>query len=200
MPYFDPNRIRVAIKTESNDINKRCSLMKEYKTIFMSIPKAASASIKDSLTCGYELVTKDEILRKYMAYKKVTVVRNPFERLVSVFNYFTKKTHYDLKIDLSSFSAFIQAVYDMPDEISNCHYRSQVNLLSQDNIFLPDVVIDFSEIEKVKEYLPIDELSHNNHTRAEHGPCQDYYTPELIDLVNKRYTADLRQFNYGFEI
>ena len=28
----------------------------------------------------------------------------------------------------------------------------------------------------------------------------DYYTPELIDLVNKRYTADLRQFNYGFEI
>ena len=75
---------------------------------------------------------------------KVTVVRNPFERLVSVFEYFTQKKHYDLRIDLSSFNVFLQAVYDMPDEISNCHYRSQVNLLSQDNIFLPDVVIDLS--------------------------------------------------------
>lgn len=184
--------------TEGTEVYKKCVLLKQENSIYMPIGKVASASIKNSLTVGYTVVTKDEIIRNYMGFTKIAVTRNPFDRMVSIFCYFDKKRGYDLNIDLSSFENFVKAVYDMPDEVSNLHYRSQINLLSQDGIFLPDVVIDYNDIEMIKRYLPIEKLIWDERTKSDRGNYQDYYTPKLIDLVSRRFAADLRKFHYAY--
>jgi len=182
----------------NDEIAKKNILLKANKTIFMPIGKAGSISIKRSLGDNLTLITKDEILRDYMSYSRVAIVRNPFERMVSTYSYFKHNYKYNMEIALKGFDYFIQAVFDTPDEISNLHYRSQVNLLSQDNIFLPTTVIDLHEIDKIKQHLPIPRLHHNESTRSEHGPYQKYYTDNLVDLMNKRFATDLRELNYAF--
>jgi len=182
----------------NDEIAKKNVLLDVSKTIFMPVGKAGSISIKKSLGDDLVLITKDEILRDYMSYSKVAIVRNPFERMVSTYSYFRDNYKYNLKIALSGFDYFIRAVFDTPDEISNLHYRSQVNLLSQDNIFLPDTVIDLHEIDKIKQYLPIRKLIYNQSTKSNHGPYQEYYTEELIDLMHKRFAVDFRELNYAF--
>lgn len=190
-----------AVHTLENDINKKCLLL-ENRRIFMPIGKSGSTSVKRSLVregIHFKLITKDEILRYYMDFVKVTVVRNPYERLVSAYSYFTQKRGKEvLNINFTDFPSFVEAVYNEPDEISNCHFRSQVNLLSQDNIFLPDIVIDLSQIEEIKKYLPIENLEHNPKTKSSHKDYRDYYTYDLIQMVEERYYADLTEFGYGF--
>jgi len=168
------------------------------RVIFMPIGKAGSISIKRSLGEDLKLITKDEILRDYMDCSKIAIVRNPFERMVSVWSYFKNNHKYGMEIALSGFDHFIRSVFNTPDEISNLHYRSQVNLLSQDNIFLPDTVIDLHETDKIKQCLPVRNLIHHQSTRSEHGPYQEYYTDELIDLVHKRFAVDFRELKYVF--
>ena len=38
-----------SVRTDRNDINKRCSLVRGHKVIFMPIPKAASVSVRIAL-------------------------------------------------------------------------------------------------------------------------------------------------------
>lgn len=189
----------VAVHTLENDINKKCILFSN-NIIFMPIGKAGSLSVRTSCGEGLTYITKDDIIEKYMSHKKVAIVRNPFDRLVSAYSYFSRfKKYKHLGFEFDTFESFVKAVANMPDEISNCHYRSQVNLLSQDNNFLPDVVIDLKRIDDLTKYLPIGKIQHVDQTRTEHKPYQEYYTPELKNLTKKRYTADLNQFNYRFE-
>lgn len=195
-----------AIRVGRNDLNKECLLLHDIKKCYMPISKAANSSIKQAClrnNISNEFVTKDVLARDYPDYQKITVVRNPFDRLVSVFHFFTQRQpqYFDSMVEsikLSDFESFIRAIHDEPDEIANCHYRSQFNLLSHDGEFLPDVVVKLEEIEQVKNYLPVKDLKVYDRTTSKHEHYSTYYTPKLVRLVDNRFKKDLEFFKYAY--
>lgn len=199
-----------AIRVGVNDINKECIVLHREQKIFLPVSKVANTSIKQALIHGrdktdFSFVTKDIVLREYRNLEKVAVVRNPFERLVSCYSYFEQKRPDYFRsrvqsIKYSDFPGFIEAIYNEPDEIANCHYRSQYNLLSQDGVFLPDIVIGYERIELVKDYLPIQKLHTYDRTTSRHGAYQEYYDDRLIRMVNERFHKDLTFFGYEYDL
>ena len=186
------------VRTEANEIYKKPVAIPSHKVIFLPIAKAATITIKTPLTrMEHKYLTKDEVINSN--YKKVTVVRNTYDRLVSCYKFFTDKvpkSKYTLNIDFNTFEEFINEVCDTPDDVSNSHFRSQFNTLSHDGIFLPDVVINMSNIDEVLDHLPIKKLNHLN--RTDTGNYKRYYTDELISLVNNRFKKDIEFFNFKF--
>lgn len=191
-----------AIRTGLNDIDKHSIVLHESKKVFMPIGKCAGTSIRNSLTDPYEFKTKDEVWRDFRDYEKIAVVRNPFDRLVSVYSFFTQKDswgsfYFTDKVEdilFNSFHEFIGEVYQRPDDISNCHYRSQYSLLTCYGDFMPDTVIKYEEIEKITTVLPISDLKWLH--KSNRGEYKHYYTPKLAKMVGERFKKDLEAFGY----
>lgn len=185
------------------EINNKWLVTHSHKKIFAPISKNANTSVKNSIlqSCQKnEFVPKDDVIRRHGNYPIVTVVRNPFDRLVSCFEFFNKvQPQYNRSFEfptISSFPEFLKEVGETPDEVSNKHFRSQFNLLSQDGFFLPDICIDFNNLEEIKEYFPIRQLE-TKKVSGRRG-YEGYYTDELIGIVEKRFWKDLEFFNYQF--
>ena len=185
------------VRTEANESYKKSLYIPSSDVVFIPIAKAASLSIKSPLLrMEHKYLTKDEVAR--LGCKKVAVVRNTYDRLISCYRFFTQKvpkSKYTLNIEFSTFDEFIREVCSTPDDISNSHFRSQFNTLSHDGCFLPDIVIDMDEIDKVLDHLPITDLQITNSTGIDHSR---YYTDKLIDLVNIRFKKDIDYFSFKY--
>lgn len=185
------------------EINNLWLVCHDHGRVFAPISKNANTSLKRSIqdiSEKYDFVTKDTVIDKYGFYRIVAVTRNPFERLVSCYEWMANHNpgypeQYDFP-SIRSFGDFIRGVADTPDEVSNKHFRSQYNLLSQDGIFLPDRVIDLHNIHDLTGEFPIKKFRNNKQT--DHSHYQQYYTDELKSVVEKRFWNDLRQFGYSF--
>lgn len=186
------------------EINNQWLVVHDNERVFAPVSKNANTSIKQAIQSATEkkdFVPKDDIIRKYGNYEVVAVVRNPFDRLVSCFTFFQKvQPHYNRQYEfptIDSFEEFVKAVHDWPDETSNKHFRSQFNLLSQDGYFLPDSLIDFRDVERIREFFPIKGLE--NKKKQDRLHYSSFYTPVTRKLVEERFRVDLDYFNYRFE-
>jgi hypothetical protein len=216
----------------------------EQQFVYLFVPKVACTSIKHALlpllnfgVSDEDLVRDDEtseihklinrsphMIKKwrllsnpdyYRDYFKFAFVRNPWDRLVSL--YLQKlapggrgmgRYEYD---DVTlyagmSFVEFVEAVCAIPDKIADPHFRSQrVPVCGPGGEVLADFVGRFENLEedfaRVADALGSPHLSLPHLTPAgtrNSRHYREFYDARLARLVGERYRADANIFGYTF--
>jgi hypothetical protein len=200
-----------------------------HRFIFVHIPKAAgssiSAALKESATrkpwarkAGTKHETMAEFFERtgamesgpegqeipdYRSYFKFAFVRNPWERMASLYCYL-HQTKYEGEIRaLGSFSKFVEAAasHAVP-WIEGLHsIRPQSDFVTaQDGSPLVDAIgcheTLASDFQKICLKLGITaELPHRN--RSEQPPCDVEYDEAARAAVGRLYAADIERFGYA---
>ena len=138
-------------------------------------------------------------------------VRNPFKRILSCyFDKIRKKTTYkgflrynDQFYSEMSFEEFVRKISDIPDSDADQHFRSQSQfLMGENHKLIPHFTGKLEQFEddfrKVAERLNCEtlQLQHINKSKAKKINYENYFTPEIKQLIFKRYQTDFNIFNY----
>jgi len=191
------------------------SIQKRF--VFIHIPKTAGSSIFQVLTSCNDAPDTDEnrhmewtrILEEYNNlvsgqgeavgdlenYFKFAFVRNPWDRVVSMYSYRVRNG--EIPADLS-FPEFVFKRRNYPFGM----HREQVKLIEDHH---GKIAMDFiGKFENLKNDWAIlqDRLKIGSdlpHLKATvHRPYQTYYTRELIEEVATMYPRDIQLFGYNF--
>lgn len=142
---------------------------------------------------------------------KFTVVRNPWDRLVSLYEYLrsfrlNRRPRYTNKY-LENFEAFAAEIASGSKWVhslgrSNVRHFSQANpqvkwlRLGVDRILRHETLADYWGEFCVEVGLPRVPLPHTNTTIRDH--YRSYYTDELAEKVGEFYKEDVERFDYEF--
>jgi len=178
----------------------------EHKLVVYAIHKAASSSVIAAfvLAAGGDLryeklcrnerfrwLTTDEVLNQCADYKRVVIVRNPFARLVSCYEYWVAKR--GLK---TSFRDYADMVLD--DPTADSHSWPQTHQAKEPTFIgkLENIHTDWEELQK-HIGMRLRPLEHRNKLKHEH--YMRYYDHVSRDTVSKLYRDDLKTYDYTFE-
>ena len=190
-------------------------IIEKHKTIFVHIPKNAGTSIKIFFgmegskdifpVSQHDTIEdiKEKIPNKYKEYKKFTIVRNPYGRMISWFFYLKKKTNPtnfitgEVNKEQLEFKQNIDFKQWVKSNFKYFNIYSRDLLMPQYNWVDESVVI--LKFENLKEELEkffkykID-IPHNNATN--HEKYTNYYDQESLNIVYDKYKKDFEKFNY----
>jgi hypothetical protein len=195
-----------------------------FKCIFIHIPRTAGTSIKGALEMQgrghplwqyYYLVYPEQ----WDSYFKFTVVRNPWDRMVSAYHY--------AKMEKSYWHDNLNRISPHPDyELlskktfeETCAILKNRRTLLQHEVWHPqylfvtkqenkihsiavDFVLRHENIEKdfkaLCEKLQIKDIPLPCVNPSTHDNYRSYYTDETKGLIGKAYSTDIRLFEYEF--
>jgi len=132
----------------------------------------------------------------------LAIVRNPYDRMVSMF-FFAKK--HDLgklyDISLESFDVFVEGFHRLSENPDFFHATSQCEFISGSNNV---TVCRFENLkEDISQFINDNNLSFNidefpklNSTK--HNNYRSYYTDKSKDIVKSIWKDDLTRFSYSF--
>lgn len=202
------------------------------KTIYMINPKVACSSIQVSFISNKMENDNDihiEMEKRGLIhygspssdtadYYKFSIVRNPFSRLVSCYEY---RYHKDIFVNGrrvreydsylwgkykkdKGFKEFANMVCKTPDSHSDQTFISQVYILYEDG----KPVVDFigkieslkNDFEKIRKKCELDEIRHMNSTNLNKKNWRDYYDEETAYKVYERYRSDFEILGYNDEL
>ena len=202
----------------------------KYKFVFIAIPKTGSTTIRKVLdqysdvisvgdrnspyihhTSAYKLKKHfEEVGWNWDEYFKFAFVRNPWDRLVSSFNYQKKVVHEKEKygIDNPNYEDYKRFTKDN-------NFSSWMNpplkmgpnfkaLVDESNNFLMDFIGKFENLQEDfnticdKIEIPQQKLPHKNKTNHKH--YTEYYDEETRQLVAKKFAKDIEYFGYEFGV
>lgn len=188
----------------------------EQEAIFVHITKSAGTSVALSLfgalpyhyTAWHYRVIFGR--RDFERYFKFSIVRNPWDRLYSAYNYL-KNGGWDDKdkawaehhwAGINDFNQFVLEWLTPERLSSHLHLRSQSYFLfdAKGNIlidylgYFETIVTDFQAI--AERVNPNATLTHTNASKR--GDYKDAYSDEAIEKVAMLYGEDIRNFGYGF--
>lgn len=162
------------------------------------------------------LLCKHQVAR-FSDYRKVALVRNPWDRLVSCFvqkigESSEDRSHREAAKPLAeaglyhpqmSFRDFARAVCRIPDEKSNRHYRSQASfLVDKRGALLVHDILRFEALDEgfahITELIGRDDLELPHLKRTDRRDYHEYYDDETAELVGRRYADDVRLFDYTY--
>jgi len=155
---------------------------------------------------------KQNLTEEDSTYYSFTFVRNPFERLYSCYQskYIADKKRYGkIMLDFDyymlglikkdrGFEYFVKIVSKIPDWASDRHFKSQYSLIHKESVRVPDFIGRYENLEK--EFEPIrvkynlEKLTHLNKSSQNQTGWRESYTPELIEIVYKRYKKDFDEW------
>ena len=199
-------------------------LLEKFKSVYIYIPKNASSSLltnfADSLNIAHEKVheanfqwiNEKEIKSKYPDYFKFCFVRNPWDRLVSLYEskinnrdvskYVLGKKYGDLFHRNMGFEEFIKTLFNIPKENIDPHFASQLSLISDaEGRVLVDFIGRFENLNSDFTYISDkigikSKLCHVNKTNRKR--YRRYYSKEIKESISKRYEDDIGFFGYSF--
>ncbi len=192
----------------------------EYGCIFVHVPKSAGKAVTLSLFgapngTGHNKITcYERYPEKFKNYRKVTVVRNPWDRLVSAFFYiknFDKESN-----DRKFFDRYIGQKTEFRDfvmRLSDYDYRNVVFrwqhfapqykfLVNRSGSIDFDFIGRFENLKKDYEVLKsivnpsAGELKKVNSSKRDNYKL--YYDDEMVDIVRRIYHFDVELFKYDF--
>ncbi|TNC82677.1 MAG: hypothetical protein C9356_02025 [Oleiphilus sp.] len=190
----------------------------EKKAIFVHIPKCAGISVSKALfgNLAGGHTTFDQYLdifepRCIHQYFKFTIVRNPWDRLVSAY-FFLKGGGYDQQdrrwfeselADYESFDDFVINWLNKKNIWKWYHFQPQYHYMLDS---LGKVSLDFiGFVENLEEDFRLiasqigvnASLSQSN--RSQHKGYQHYYSDETIARVSEVYAEDIKLLGYRFD-
>jgi len=199
---------------------------KKYKFIFIHIPKTGGTSIAEpDFKSGQgaligQLGDDDHVqaghiravgLRKCMLenwdeYFKFAFVRNPWDRMVSLYHYFLQdpeKADSILGRQLAQFSDFNDFCNNLDGVELDSHFDGQISyLIDYEENMLVNYIGRFESIDKDlalicdKVGLSIVQLPH--YRKSDHMSYRTYYDDASIEIVAKKYLSDVHAFKYHF--
>ena len=183
---------------------------------------------KDHVTLQelYDIMDTDE----FNSFYKFAVIRNPYDRLGSIYNYalhVTNNNGYDVKTEdipiskkpyslfnMSTFESFIlslpkhKKICDSSEQTYNTMFSSITEYLSVDGEIKIDRVIPFenlnADLKIIQKKLNLtdkvgDGLPHlNQGDKHLKGSYKNWYTPEMVEIVNNVYEDDIKNFEFKF--
>ena len=205
------------------------------KFIHVAIPRTATTCLNTALGNRnhpepiLHHATISEILEKNPNTKdffKFTFVRNPFDKLVSIYHEFRKNrgkqysglityekdllSEFDMDNDVESFRNFCRNlgeskwVYDL-------FFKPQFDFISIDGENIMDFIGRFEDLEgdwsQIREDIGFGHVDLQKSVVGEprgfirgsiHQPYKQYYSGTEIKVVEKLYSKDLEYFNYKF--
>jgi hypothetical protein len=216
----------------------------EHRFVYLYVPKVACTSVKHALlpllnfdVSDEELVREDDtseihklinhsphMMRKwrllanlddYRGYFKFAFVRNPWDRLVSLYlqklapggRGMGRYEYEGVKLYAGMpFVEFVESVCAVPDKIADPHFRSQrVSVCAPSGEVLADFVGRFENLEEDfarvadalgSPHLALPHLTPAGTRNSRH--YREFYDARLARLVGKRYHADANIFGYKF--
>ena len=234
-----------------NQILYAVNISRRYNYVYMDNPKTGCSSLKSALVQletknlnnqmdhydwrvfhdrSKSPLTRLDDLRhptslsalKREGYQFITMVRNPYTRLLSCYrdkiigNSFQKhqvldtlgKSGQPIETEVT-FAEFVQAVSLQSDREMNPHWRVQSSHILfgiLDYSFIgrfEDYERDFIEVFRAIGVADDDIPEHRHLNRTKKGTsehCDAFYTPELQEAVYQRYRPDFDNFGYSFEL
>lgn len=146
-----------------------------------------------------------------------TMVRNPFDRMISMYLYYKKHNAYEFfsrnpHID-NDFNNWIGYIYSREYDRTRNHggvnvfnhcFSNQLNWLKDNNGELMKInkILKYENNEYEHLYADILKLSNYDSSTivhpTKHGHYSKYYTKKSIELVSKYYQEDLDYFDYKY--
>jgi chondroitin 4-sulfotransferase 11 len=209
-----PTRLRLA---ELAGVGLYRGFPDSHRAIFIHIPKTAGVSLKRSLGIlegtGHADYQAFQMASpaKCRAYFKFTLVRNPWDRLLSAYSFLDaggipKWDRYwreRLLTGVANFEQFVMERLETPLVQEALHFRPQFSFLSDDTgRVMMDFVGHFETIDADFAYISARlgialPLRHLN--RSAHPPYHSAYTPAMRDAVSRVYARDIELFGYRFD-
>jgi len=192
------------------------------KLIFIHIPKNAGTSITDSEGMnfsfkGHHLPSfyKSNFPNQWENYIKFCVIRNPWDRVVSNYEYARMPeshwhsvsgnsiygAHPDYKNLIKlNFKETLQAFKEDNNFLKHQGWESQNKYIyNNEGLMLLDYVFKLEDIEldlKFKKIIP--NLSVKNVSKKSYKKYKDYYDNETKDIVSEIYAKDIELFKFKF--
>lgn len=181
------------------------SLSKNF--IFIHIPKTGGNSVnrvlqqyavippRTLLECHIPASVMRSCIRDYNTYFSFSFVRNPFDRLVSLY-YFSRKH----RAFPATFKEYVELVYRGDYPKSPDQYSKLYNPCGK---LLVDFVGKFENIQHdfthVCNKIGIQPVALPKANATKHPDYKDCYTPELVKYVGELYADDLETFGYEWK-
>lgn len=191
-----------------------------HRCIFVHIPKCAGISVVRSLfgdfDCGHTNLRRYQIMfgpGEFKSYFKFTIVRNPYDRLVSAFHFLKKgginekdKRWADRFLSPhADFDAFVKGWVTPKSVQSGLHFRPQCNFicLAKNQPGL-DFIGYYETLQEdfgfICQKLGIQStLMEANRNLSRKKAWWEYYTDESRQIVADAYADDLRVLGYAFD-
>ena len=174
-------------------------IIDEYECIFIHIPKNAGTSIEEYFGNGSVRIQpskhadiheiKVKFKNSYNNYRKFTIIRNPYDKMVSWYFYLKRNLG---DYDIIEFNEWIK------DPSKFWHANDPISFLKPQCDWIDNTVeiIRFENLDNElnkffnkKINLPITNKSNHNH-------YLEYYNDESLNIIYNRYKKDFEQFNY----
>lgn len=204
-------------------------VLDDVQAIYSGIPKTGTKTFLQELMENNILGENVRVYNKPLAsllerspelkgYYSFSFVRNPWARVVSVYNskichpniysvrtYFVRYKGLRHKMPFQEFVEWLCCSDEGKDESADRHWISQHLFLYQGNKLLVDRVSPFEDMSTEWEEI-CGALSgrkcrlghYSRKTSSSQGSYREYYDKRLANLVAQRYTRDIEIFGYSF--
>jgi len=190
----------------------------EKKCIFIHIPKAAGVSLSlgmfDNLGGGHRFITSYYPIyspQEFKAFYKFTIVRNPWDRLVSAYHFLKEggfnsvdKSWFEENLSsYENFEEFVNGWVSKENITKFTHFIPQYRYVYDGKKLCVDKVYKFEEMEMV-----INDINsrlglhlkneHKNRTQSRNDDYRSYYSDKTKSIVADVYSKDISLFGYEF--
>lgn len=172
--------------------------------VFPETTKLTSTPIHGTVT---DLCTNKQLI--HSEYKLVAFVRNPWDRLLSIFSWETRneKQPQSFKNWLLNHSTPGRTHGRTPNTYpeQTLQRRQQISWLVNDSgEFRVDCVGKVEtltkDIKKIRQHLNLKQIQYDGtrYHETKHVPYQEIYDNEMIEFVEHHHSIDIKHFNYSF--
>ena len=189
----------------------------EHKFLFLHLPKTGGTSINKFFNDKFDNNKRDfghPYLSEYKCnnfddYFKFTIVRNPYDRLVSAFFYMKEYSKFQSdinfrkkwKLEHDTFESFV--IEKLPIIVGNKntrprHFKPQVDFGTAGLDYIGSFVTMQDDMNFICDEIGIDrqDLPHVN--SSNHKRYDEYYNEELLNIVKTLYLEDFNNYEHLF--
>jgi chondroitin 4-sulfotransferase 11 len=191
-------------------------ISEKHKAIFIHIPKNAGTSIINALEMERSYHRKityyiENHNHEYNSYFKFAISRNPWDRVVSCYEYArSEKSYwhasegnsiagvhpdYEILKDMS-FKDTVNLLIESPYTLKHPGWRLQSEFIISNGEIVLDEIYKAEELYKLEEKFDI-KLPFLNKSRDDYS-YKKYYNKKTAAIIKDIYKKDIELFNYNF--